>query len=41
MKNELDAIKKYEKPAAKTLDKDNVLKAVNEGSKFPARGFAG
>lgn len=31
----------YEKPEVKTLDRRDVIKAVNKGSKFPARGFAG
>ena len=31
----------YEKPVVKTLDRRDVVKAVNKGSKFPARGFAG
>ncbi len=31
----------YEKPEVKTLSQRDVVQAVNKGSKFPARGFAG
>jgi hypothetical protein len=31
----------YEAPTVKTFDQSDVLNAVNQGSKFPARGFAG
>lgn len=31
----------YEKPEVKTLCQRDVVQAVNQGSKFPARGFAG
>lgn len=31
----------YEKPEVKTLSQRDILQAVNKGSKFPARGFAG
>ncbi|MCG8424319.1 MAG: hypothetical protein MJE77_41025 [Proteobacteria bacterium] len=31
----------YEKPTVKTLNQEDLLSAVNKGSKFPARGFAG
>jgi hypothetical protein len=33
--------KAYEKPTIKTLSQRDVVKAVNKGSKFPARGFSG
>jgi hypothetical protein len=32
---------KYEKPEVKVVGQSEVFKAVNKGSKFPARGFAG
>jgi hypothetical protein len=31
----------YEKPEVKTLSQRDIVQAVNKGSKFPARGFAG
>lgn len=31
----------YEKPEVKTLSQREIVQAVNKGSKFPARGFAG
>lgn len=31
----------YEKPEVKTLNQRDIVQAVNKGSKFPARGFAG
>ena len=33
--------KSYEAPTVKTFNQCDVLNAVNQGSKFPARGFAG
>jgi len=35
------AVKVYEKPEVRTLEQKDVLSAVNKGSKFPARGYAG
>jgi hypothetical protein len=31
----------YQKPEVKTLSQRDIAQAVNKGSKFPARGFAG
>jgi hypothetical protein len=36
-----NAAKTYEKPEVKTLKQSDIVTAVNKGSKFPARGFAG
>lgn len=33
--------KAYVKPEVKTLNQRDIVQAVNKGSKFPARGFAG
>jgi hypothetical protein len=38
---EATAAKTYEKPEVKTLEQKDLLTAVNKGSKFPARGYAG
>jgi hypothetical protein len=41
VKNADEQAKTYERPEVKTLNQRDVIQAVNKGSKFPARGFAG